>query len=158
MEAILSRDDTSEEKRRRQHINRVSLFIDWKNYTNLKASLCGADQDIYRDWYEFSVEELRMHIGLYVLGGISPSPRIEMEFETQSNDPVNGNDLVNESFGGVPSKSTRRHAMFKAFFDVQDPRVLPPSKKTHANFKIDPFFKHLLQTFKSMWDVVENFI
>ena len=107
----------------------MSLFTDWKNYTNLKASLCGAGHDIYKDWYEFSVEEMRMHIGLYVLDGISPSPRVEMKFETQNNDPVNGNDLVNESFGGAPSKATRRHAMFKSFFGVQDPRVLSPLKK-----------------------------
>ena len=126
MEVILSRDGTPEEKRRRRHQKRVSLFTDWKNYTNLKASLCGAGHDIYKDWYEFSVEEMRMHIGLYVLDGISPSPRVEMKFDTQNNDPVNGNDLVNESFGGAPSKATRRHAMFKSFFGVQDPRVLSP--------------------------------
>ena len=107
MEVLLSRDGTPEEKRRRRHMKRVSLFTDWKNYTNLKASLCGAGQDIYKDWYEFTVEEMRMRIGLYVLDGISPSPRVEMKFETQSNNPVNGNDLVNESFGGAPSKATR---------------------------------------------------
>ena len=81
---------------------------------------------------------MRMHIGLYVLDGISPSPRFIMKFETQSNDLVNGNDLVNESFGGAPSKATRRHAMFKSFFGVQDPvyylnKKFKNSKSTHSS-------------------------
>ena len=48
-----------------------------------------------------------MHVGLYAFDGLSPTPRTEMKFERKSIDPVNVNDLVNEAFGGIPSKSTR---------------------------------------------------
>ena len=89
-----------------------------------------------------------MHVGLYDFDGVSPSPRPEMKFERKSIDPVNGNDLVNEAFGGVTSKAAKRCGMFKSFFGCQDPRLLLTSKKTHPNFNIDPFFKHLLVSFK----------
>ena len=43
--------------------------------------------------------------------------------------------------------------MFKYFFVVQDPRLENKPKKTHPNFKVDPFMLHLLQCFASMWDL-----
>ena len=98
-----------------------------------------------------------MHVGLYDFDGVSPSPITEMKFERQSIDPVNGNDLLNEEFGGVPSKPARRRGMFKSFFGCQDPRLLLTSKKIHPNFKIDQFFKHLLVSFMSMWDLGEKY-
>lgn len=58
---------------------------------------------------------MQMQVGLYVLGGISPSPREEMKFERQFIDPVNCNCLVHGVFGGLPSKVTRRNVMFKTF-------------------------------------------
>ena len=98
-----------------------------------------------------------MHDGLYAFDGVSPSPRTEMEFEIQNIYPVNVNDLVNEVFGVVPSKAARRRGIFKSFFGCQNPRLLLPSKKTHPNFKIDPFFKHILVSFKPMWDLGEKY-
>ena len=80
-----------------------------------------------------------------------------MKFERHNIDPINGNDLVNEAFGGITSKAARQRGMFKSFFGCQDPRLILPSKKTHPNFKIDPFFKHLLVSFKSMWDLGEKY-
>ena len=49
-----------------------------------------------------------------------------MKFERQRIDPVNGNDLVNEAFGGLPSKAAIRPVMFKYLFRCQDPRLLLP--------------------------------
>ena len=49
-----------------------------------------------------------------------------MKFHPQSFDPINGNDIVSEAFGGVATKAIRRRKMFKAFFGVQDPRIQPP--------------------------------
>ena len=43
--------------------------------------------------------------------------------------------------------------MFKCFFACQDPRLSTPSKKTHPNFKIDPFILHLLKCFAEMWNL-----
>ena len=41
----------------------------------------------------------------------------------------------------------------KCFFAVQDPRLNAPSKKTHPNFKVDPFMLHLFHCFAEMWDL-----
>ena len=75
MEAMLCRKPTPDEKKIRRNQAKVSMFNDWKNYTNLKASLCGAGEDIYKYWYEFSADKIRMHVGLYAFDGVSPSPR-----------------------------------------------------------------------------------
>ena len=79
-----------------------------------------------------------------------------MKFERQSIYPVKINDLLNEAFGGVPSKLARRRGMFKSFFGFQYPRLLLPSNKIHPIFNIDSFFKHLLVSFKSIWDLGEK--
>ena len=96
---------------------------------DLKAFLCDVGEDIYKDWYKLSADKIRMSAGLYAFDGVSPSPRTEMKFKRQIIDPVNGNDLVNEAFGGVPSKEARQRGMFKFFFECQDSRLLLPSKK-----------------------------
>ena len=139
MEAMLCSKPTPDKKKRRQNQVKVSIFNCWKNYTNLKASLCGAGEDIYKYWYEFSADKIRMHVGLYAFYGVSTSPRTEMNFERQSIDPVNGNDLANEAFGGVPLKAARRRGMFKSFFGFQDPRLLLPSKKHTQNLRLTHF-------------------
>ena len=67
-----------------------------------------------------------MHVGLYAFYGVSPIPRTDIKFERQSIDPVNGNDLVNKAFGGVPSKARRRRGMVNYFFGCQGPWLLLP--------------------------------
>ena len=73
-----------------------------------------------------------------------------MKFWPQSDDSVNDNDLCHEKFG---SNATNRLKMFKCFFAIQDPRLNPPSKKTHPNFKVDPFMLHLLHRLAEVWDL-----
>ena len=97
---------------------------------------------MYKSWTPFSTKEIKQFVGLYVLDGISPSPRFEMKFNTQLEDPANGNDLCHDAFG---SNAGKRFKMFKCFFAVQDPRLENKPKKTHPNFKVDPFMLHLLQ-------------
>ena len=150
LDAMLSRKQRSYEQRKNKKREWVSVMSDWKNYTNLKASLCHAGVKIYKYWKEFTTLEIRRFVGLYVLDGVCPSPRVSMKFRPQSEDPVNGNDLCNEMFG---SNADNRLKMFKCFFACQDPRLSTPSKKSHPNFKIDPFFLHLLQCFSRMWDL-----
>ena len=95
MEAMLCRKPTPDEKKRRQNQAKVSIFNYWKNYTNLKAYICSAGEEIYKDWYEWSADEIRTYVGLYAFDGVSPIIITEMKFERQIIDPVNGNDLVN---------------------------------------------------------------
>jgi hypothetical protein len=90
-------------------------------YTNMKASLANAGPggNCYPDWVDFTVDELRQHIGLYVWNGLNPSPRLEMKLQPQHLDPMHGNDYLYQHMG---PKATRRHKHFRAFFACQDPR------------------------------------
>ena len=54
MEEIICRKPTPDEKKNWRIQEKVLIFNDWKNYTNLKEYLCGAGEDIYKDWYELS--------------------------------------------------------------------------------------------------------
>ena len=43
-----------------------------------------------------------------------------------------------------------------AFFSLQDPRILVPSRKTHPNWKVEPFLKQALKVCKEAVVVGEN--
>jgi hypothetical protein len=111
-------------------------------YTNLKAKLANAGPGgvCYPDWKDFTVDELRQHIGLYVWNGLSPSPRLEMKLQPQHIDPINGNDFIHRHMG---PNAIRRHKHFRAFFACQDPRIDPPCRKKAPLFKVRPLIKWL---------------
>jgi hypothetical protein len=94
--------------------------------------------------------EVRNYLALYILQGLSPSPQVKQKFQTQSVDPVNGNDMVVTVFG---RNADKRHKMFKAYFCIQDPRKVVPPKTSHPNFKIDPFLKWVQTVSMSSWDL-----
>ena len=104
-------------------------------YSNLKAGLsnAGAGGTNYKDFKPFSCKEMRQFLGLYVLNGLTPSPRMEMKFKPQAVDPVQGNDFVYRNMGG---NTARRWRHFKCFFALQDPRKDPPDRKKHPLFKV----------------------
>ena len=87
------------------------------------------------------------HIGVYILQGVSPSPRAELKMKSQRDDPINGNDMVYASIG---SNGERRHRHFKCFFGVQDPRIATPSRKTNPNWKVEPVLKQVLRVSKEV--------
>ena len=125
-------------------------FRQLKDWTNIKASLADAGKDgtCYRDFHEFSTHELRQHMGLYVLQGLCPSPRVEMKFRSQQQDKVHGNDFVYRSFG---PKAERRHRHFKAFFATQDPRIDPPPRDKEPNWKVRPLLTWINFIFPALW-------
>ena len=128
---------------------------DWTFFTNLKAQLSNAGKGgtIYTDFVPFTVEEMMKHIGVYILNGISPLPQVEMKMQPQCDDPFNGNDLVYNALG---RNGQRRHKHFKCFFALQDPRVAVPTRKTHPNWKVEPFLKQALKVCKEAVVVGEN--
>ena len=67
----------------------------WTSHTNLKAILLNAGQEgeVYPEFEIFSPVELRKHIALYFVQGLSPSPTIDMKFKSQDEDDINGNDF-----------------------------------------------------------------
>ena len=53
-------------------------------WTNIKVKLAGAGPggSYYPDFKDFTVLEIRQHMSIYILNGLSPSPRLEMKFNT----------------------------------------------------------------------------
>ena len=125
-------------------------FEQLMRWTNTKAHLAGAGKggSYYTDYKDFTVTELRQHIGLYVLHGISPSPRIEYKFKSQGEDKVHGNDFVFRSFG---TNAERRHKHFKAFFACQNPMINPPERKHYPNWKVRPIITWMNYIFPTIW-------
>ena len=120
----------------------ISQAVKW---TNTRGDIeKAADPDgKYNDFQHFDVEELMKHVGLILFQGLSPSPQVEMKFSSQVQDPLNGNDFIHKSFGGVVTMSKRRHRHFKNFFCSVDPQIPVPSRLTHPNWKVHPFLKHM---------------
>jgi hypothetical protein len=112
---------------------------DWTTYTNLKAVLMNAGSTLYQgNFVPFTPLEIQRFLALYILQGLLPSPQIKMKFVPQSVDKINGNDMCYRVFG---KNASTRHKTFKAFFTIQDPRKIVPSRSTHPNFKVDPFLR-----------------
>ena len=119
-----------------------SLTDKWTVYTNTKALLANAGQigKPYPDYKNFSCEELRKHIGIYILHGIAPSPQLQLKFKTQTQNFANGSDFVVRHFG---PNIDRRHKHFRRFFTVQDPLLGSRPRQTHPNWKVYVFLEHI---------------
>ena len=99
-----------------------SLTSLWTGYTNTKALIenAGNEGEIYPDFYPFTPDEMRRHLGVYIVQGLFPSPEVSMKFYTQSEDDINGNDFVSRSLG---PQAIRRHKHFRRFFCNSKPIV-----------------------------------
>ena len=53
---------------------------------------CFGTRRLQKEWAEAA--DVDNADGIYVLQGLSPSPRVEYKFHRQIDDPVNGNDYV----------------------------------------------------------------
>ena len=78
----------------------------------------GDKSGLYPDFVPFTCNELRQHIGVRILHGVAPTPRLEMKFKATLEDEVNGNNLVYRCLG---KNATRRHKHFRRFLCVQNP-------------------------------------
>ena len=114
----------------------------WAMFTNTKALSMGAGVEggIYSTFQPFSYLEIEQFIGLYILQGLNPSPKVDSKFHSQLDDPIQGNDLCYRVFG---SNASKQHKQFKAFFTVQDPIKTPPARRDRPTYKVDPLLKHV---------------
>lgn len=115
-------------------------------WTNLKAAKCGAGKDgagKYPRFENFTLTSLMKHLSLYLFNGLNHSPQVEMKFQSQNQDPINGNNFIHAAFEYQAAKATLHHRHFKAFFAVQDPNEIVPSKETHPNHKVEPVLKQI---------------
>jgi hypothetical protein len=125
-------------------------------WTNLKAMLAnaGTGGSMYPNFVPFLIIEIRQHLGLYIFNGLNPSPQVEMKFEQQEDDEVNGNDFIYESFG---SNAEQRHRHFKAFFAVQDPILPTPDCWKHPLHKVQPLINWMNKVNCQAWTLGETF-
>ena len=137
------------ESKKSFHHHSVVTMEQWTMFTNLKAILAQAGSAVYKGFEPFTTADTKRNIGLLILHGLAPSPRMSYKFKDQDTDPVNGNDFVKDSFG---KNSEKKWKMWKLFFGVQDPRKATPTKKTHPNWKIDPFLAWMQNVFRLAWN------
>ena len=81
-----------------QNVNTQFWTHKWAFWMNQKAISCsaGVPGGVYPSFTLFSYLEI---LGLYILQGLNPSPQVEMKFNSQQVDPVQGNDLCYCIFG-----------------------------------------------------------
>ena len=109
-------------------------------WTDIKAHLAGAGEGgvCYRDFFLFTINQLRQHFELYIFHGLSHSPRVEQKFQPQGKDNLHGNDFVYDSFG---PNSEQQHLHFNTFFALQNPAIETPSRKRYPNWTFRPILQ-----------------
>ena len=121
-----------------------------RTWTNAKAQLMGAGPGghQYPTFEPFSMDEIRQFLGLFMMHGLAPSPQLDMKMKSQSQNPINGNDLCHRVFG---NNAALRLKQFKAFFALQDPLKDTPPRDEAPNHKIDPLLKHANKVSMAAW-------
>ena len=102
----------------------------------------------YPNFVPFTMDEFERHLYLYYLNSINPLPRIHMNFNSSSVDPVQVNYFLHNTFG---NNDVRRHKEFECCFDCQDPWKPIPKCKLYPNWKLYPFLKHILYVLHFEW-------
>ena len=140
----------------------VNLIIPWKkdnnregfldietiaDHTNTRITCSTASHSIRKPIKPFSIDEVMRHFGLYMLNGLNPSPKTSRKFNSQLEDPVQGNDMCHNDFG---PNAAERHVDFKRFLTLVDPRTPSPTRKLDPNYKINPLTKQLIHMSKKV--------
>ena len=122
-------------------------------WTNAKAKLAraGKGYSYYPDFVDFTPQEIRQHMSLYIFQSLSPSPRLEMKFNTQTQDKINGNDFIANTLNQNNGCTRRRHQMFKAFLAFQDPHIATPPRRKYPNWKVRPLMTWMNYIFPKAW-------
>ena len=118
---------------------KVSILFFYKfNFVDSMLANTGPGGTTYPDFTPFDVDKIRCHVGIYILQGSLPSPRIEYKFNCQCDNPAVSSDYVWQETGGKGNRCCQ-HQHFKAFFSCQDSHQLsydPPD--AFLNWKIRP--------------------
>ena len=106
----------------------------------------GIEGEIYPDFKPFIPEELRKHLGVFIVHGRSSTPDFNMKFQSQAEDDINGNDFVKWCLGPA---AVRRHKHFRRFFATQYPLIITPPKS--YNQMIEELLKWIKRVSKKAW-------
>ena len=83
--------------------------------------------------------------------GLSPTPELNMKFQSQTEDDINGNDFVKRCLGPA---AVRIHKHFRRFFATQSPLIIPPPNS--PNWKIEEFLKWIKIVSKKAWRLAKR--
>jgi len=123
----------------------------WAEYTNTKAKLSNAGKEgyifagVYRD---FESEDIMKMMGVYMIDGLAPSPRLIHKMQPWSKQWMNGNDFIAECMG---SQYKQTYYSVRHFFGCQDPFLIPPTKEKCPSVKVDEFFHWYRHVWKVAW-------
>ena len=76
-----------------------------------------------------------------------------MEFTSQEQDEINGNDFVKRSLGPA---ATRRHKQFCRFFSTQCPVKPSATFSCKTNWKLEPFLEWIKSVSQKAWKLGEE--
>ena len=130
-----------------EEILSLNLLHKW---TNTKASLAGTKKGgtCYQEFKDFTTKEIKQHLGVYVLNGLSPSPIVQQSFSPQTKDLIHGKYFLYQS---LEENAVRQHTHFKAFFSMCNPMIHSPSRKKFPNWKIRPMLLWMNFLFLTIW-------
>ncbi len=127
------------------------LVANWTAYTNCKARIANAGEfgsPFAGRWRDLSNDDVRQFLGVIMMDGLIPSPQMLRKFQSQEQDPVQGNNFIHRNCG---ADAKQRYHMFKHYFGVQDPLTTPPPCEKCPNYKVNEFFTWLDYIWK--WDL-----
>ena len=108
---------------------------------------------MYPYYTPFTNNELRKHIGLYMVHRLAPLPQVSIKFTSQEQDEINGNYFVKRS---LEPADTRLHKHFRHFFATQCPVKPSPTRSYKPNWKLDPFLEWIKSLSQKAWKLGEN--
>ena len=77
-----------------------TIISKWTSWTNAKAILANVGLGgNYANFEPFNTNEIKKHIGIYILNGLNISSCVDYKFNSTYVDPVNGSDLCYNAFG-----------------------------------------------------------
>ena len=110
-----------------QNRKKKTIFSNWVSWSAAKGFLvdCSQKDGTYSFWKSFPVTEIKIFVGLFILNGISISPRLDWKFKKKQNEvPANGSDLWCAAFR---KDAENRLKQSRSLSDVQDPLLRGPA-------------------------------
>jgi len=118
-------------------------------WSNEKAMLMQmGTQSMYPNFTPFTTEEFEKYLYLFFWNGLAPSPQISMKLESEDQNPIHSNHFLRRELG---PNASRRLREWKCCFACQDPKLPIPPRKSHPNFKVDEYLRHIQLIFRYAW-------
>ena len=83
--------------------------------------------------------------------GLSPTTELDMKFQSQAEDDINGNGFVKRCLSPA---AVRRCKHFRRFFATQSPLIIPPPNS--PKWKIEEFLKWIKIVSKKAWRLAKR--